>query len=80
MSAAEWTGSAGVGLLLVAFFLNLVGYLRRDSWSYLAMNAVGAGVACWASYLIGFFPFVVLEGTWSVFALVKLVGKLLGRP
>ena len=39
------------------------------------MNAAGAGLACWASYLLGFFPFVVLEGIWSLVAVVALVRR-----
>ena len=37
------------------------------------MNFVGAGLACAAAALIPFLPFVVLEGTWSLVALVALV-------
>ena len=72
-SAADWIGSAGVAVLLVAFFLNLSGRLRRESRLYAGMNAVGAALACGASWLIGFVPFVVLEGTWAAFALVALL-------
>lgn len=73
MTASEWIGSTGVALLLAAFFLNLFGFLNRRSRSYQTMNAVGAGLSCYASYLIGFVPFVVLEGTWSAVALAALL-------
>lgn len=69
----EIVGSIGVFLLLVAFFLNLSGRLRHTTSTYQTMNVIGAGLSCYASYLIGFFPFVVLEGTWSLVALVALV-------
>jgi hypothetical protein len=75
VSASEWIGSAGVALLLTAFFLNLFGFLDRRAHSYQTMNAVGAGLSCYASYLIGFVPFVVLEGTWSVVALVAILRR-----
>ena len=39
-------GSAGVALLLVAFLLNLVKVMRAEGWSYLALNFIGAGLAC----------------------------------
>jgi hypothetical protein len=65
-------GSLGVALLLLAFFLNLTGRLAHGARAYQAMNAVGAGLACYASYRIGFAPFVVLEGTWTLVALVAL--------
>ena len=35
-------------------------------------NLVGAGLACWSSYLIGFLPFVVLEGVWALAAAYAL--------
>ena len=74
----ELVGSVGVFLLLVAFFLNLFGRLRHTARTYQAMNAVGAGLSCYASYLIGFVPFVVLEGTWSLVAIVALLGRTIG--
>lgn len=73
MSPADWLGSVGVGLLLLAFLLNLLGRAGRGSRLYQALNAIGAGLACWAAYLIGFLPFVILEGTWSVVAAVTLL-------
>ena len=73
MGVADWLGTIGVALLLLAFFLNLAGRLSRTSRRYAAMNAVGGALACWASWLIGFLPFVLLEGTWAVFATVALL-------
>jgi len=69
-------GSAGVTLLLVAFFLNLMKALRSDGWLYLIMNLVGASLACYSSYLIRFMPFVVLEGTWAGVAAIALARRL----
>jgi hypothetical protein len=72
MSMAEVVGSIGVAILLIAFFLNLFDLLGANTFSYRAMNAVGAGVSCYASYLIGFAPFVVLEATWCAVALAAM--------
>ena len=69
----EIVGSLGVALLLGAFFANLVGWLDASHRSYQGLNAVGAGLATYASYGIGFMPFVVLEGTWCGVALVSLL-------
>jgi hypothetical protein len=74
---ATIVGSAGVALLLLAFFLNLLRYLRADAPLYLALNLVGAALACLSSYLIDFLPFVLLEGTWSVVAATALARRLL---
>src|SRR5215831_16998786 len=73
---ATLTGSMGVALLLLAFLLNLAKVLRSDEWPYLGLNVVGAGLACYSSYLIQFMPFVVLEGAWTTLALVGIVRKL----
>jgi hypothetical protein len=74
---ATIVGSAGVALLLLAFFLNLLRYLRVEGALYLVLNLVGAALACLSSYLIDFMPFVLLEGTWSVVAAVALGRRLL---
>jgi len=71
-------GSAGVALLLLAFFLNLVRVLSTESYPYTALNFAGASLAGYASYMIGFVPFVVLEGTWAVVAAVALARRMLG--
>ena len=63
-------------MLLVAFFLNLFGRIQHNARSYQLMNALGAGLSCYASYLIGFAPFVVLEGTWSLVAIFALVANV----
>jgi hypothetical protein len=73
MSPSDIVGSLGVALLLAAFFLNLVGVLPQDSRRYAGLNVIGAGLACWASWMIAFLPFVVLEGTWAVVAAAALV-------
>ena len=36
------TGSVGVALLLIAFFMNLFGIVTAESRAYQAMNVVGA--------------------------------------
>ncbi|HEY1603757.1 MAG TPA: hypothetical protein VGG64_29410 [Pirellulales bacterium] len=70
---ADWIGSLGVAILLGAFFLNLIGRVPAGSRRYQVANALGAGLACLASYMIGFFPFVVLEGTWCAVSLASLL-------
>ncbi len=76
----EIIGSVGVAILLGAFFANLRGWMALDSKLYLGMNAVGAAIAAYASWGIGFMPFVVLEATWSAVALVSLIRGLRASP
>ncbi|MGH9766585.1 MAG: CBU_0592 family membrane protein [Blastocatellia bacterium] len=69
-------GSIGVGLLLLAYFLNLIKRLTQDSKLYTTLNIIGAGLACYSSYLISFIPFIILEGVWFVVSLVALINLL----
>ena len=71
-------GFIGVGLLLLAFVLNLAKILKAEGIPYLALNLVGAALACASSWMIDFMPFVILEGTWAAATLVALVRTLSG--
>ena len=79
-SLATLIGFTGVGLLLLAFVLNLAKLLRVESVPYLLLNLVGAGLACLSSWLIDFMPFFVLEGTWVAATLVALFRTAAGGP
>ncbi len=72
-------GSCGVGLLLLAFVLNLTRRLTEDNPAYLFMNVLGAGMAAWYALAGGVIPFVVLEIVWGGAALVRLVQALRRR-
>lgn len=69
-------GSIGVTLLLLAFFLNLFKILMQDTKTYAILNMVGAGLSCYASFLIDYMPFVILEGTWALVAFAGLIRLL----
>ena len=69
---ATLLGSIGVTLLLLAFLLNVLRILRADGVVYAGLNLAGALLAGVSSYLIGFLPFVVLEGVWALVAAVAL--------
>ncbi len=66
-------GSIGVFILLMAFVLNLLNKISKDSISYILMNIIGAGLACYASYLIQYIPFIILEGVWTLISLIALL-------
>lgn len=76
MDKSVLIGSIGVSLLLLAFFLNLFKILQQDSKTYILMNIFGAAMSCYASFLIEYIPFVILEGTWSIVAIVGLAFTL----
>ena len=72
MKLSDLIASAGVIILLIAFLLNLYKKLSAGSKAYSLLNFVGAGICCLASYMINFYPFVILEGIWAFVALVSL--------
>ena len=74
--AATLIGSGGVALLLLAFLLQLLHLVPAEGVVYATLNLVGAGLACYCSYLIDFTPFVVLEGTRAIVAAVALARAL----
>ena len=67
MSLADWIGSVGVGLLLLAYVLDVLDWLADDSPWFYALNLVGASMASTAAYMIVFWPFVLLEGTGRLY-------------
>ena len=73
MTTSDIVGSLGVALLLIAFFLNLFKMISPESRTYGLLNIIGAGLSCYASILIGFMPFVVLEGTWAIVAAIGMI-------
>ena len=76
MNLADIIGSIGVVILLIAFFLNLFGYLEKDSVWYSLLNVVGATLAGIASYLIPYWPFFVLEIIWTIVSIFGLMKAL----
>lgn len=79
-TGATLIGFAGVTLLLLAFLLNLLKFMRSDGYPYTILNFVGAALACYSSYLIRFTPFVILEGAWALVAAGVIIRKAVARP
>lgn len=63
---SEVIGSIGTTLMLTAFLLNILDKLDNNNILYISMNFVGGALACIASWIIDYIPFVILEGTWSI--------------
>jgi len=76
MNITDWIGFAGVLQILLAYFLNVSGKVTVNSLTFILLNLFGAGMACMASILISYFPFVILEGIWTLISLYSLI-KLL---
>ncbi|MBP6183248.1 hypothetical protein [Flavobacterium sp.] len=76
MTTTDIIGFIGVTILLIAYFLNLTDKIGKDSLVYLQMNFIGAGLACLASVLMKYLPFIILEGCWTIvsaFGLLKYI-------
>ena len=73
MNYNDIIGTLGVGLILVAYFLNTEKLIPNNGKLYYVMNIIGAGLACYASLLINYWPFVILEGTWTLVSIYGLM-------
>jgi hypothetical protein len=73
MTQTDWTGFIGVTILLVAYFLNLRDIIKNNGLTYLFLNLVGASIACFASILLKYLPFIILEGCWTLVSAIGLV-------
>jgi hypothetical protein len=73
MQLNDWIGTVGVMLILMAYFLSTFRLISSQHFIFFILNSVGAALACLASFLIHYWPFVVLEGTWTLVSVVGLV-------
>lgn len=76
MNLSDWIASIGVTLLLIGFFLNLRKIIATDSVIYSVLNITGAALCGLSSYMIHFYPFVILEGVWVSVAFSSLLKKM----
>jgi len=80
MTYNDIIGFIGVFITLLAYFLIIFDFIPKEGVLFYVMNIVGAGLACYASVLIVYWPFVVLEGTWTLISLVGLLKLLKAQP
>ena len=66
MNIGDLIGSIGVTMMLTAFLLNIVDKLDNDHPFYIVLNLIGSILACIASCIIMYTPFIILEGTWAL--------------
>jgi hypothetical protein len=76
MTLTDWIGFIGVTLLLIAFFLNLNGVIKKEDLGYILLNMIGAFLACLASVLLQYMPFILLEGCWAAVSAYALTQYL----
>ena len=73
MEIVDWVGSIGVFQILLAFALNVLNKLDKSHLIYILLNLIGGTLACLASILMKYVPFIVLEGVWALVSLVALI-------
>ncbi len=76
MNLTDWIGAIGVFTLLVAYVLNNYQLLQGNGIWYPLLNTIGAGLACYASIRLVYYPFIVLEGVWSLVSAIALLKAL----
>ncbi len=79
MNANDIIGAIGVGIILLAYFLSIFSWIKKEGILFYLMNIIGASIACITSYLINYIPFVILEGSWVIVSIVGLL-KSIKKP
>lgn len=75
MNYIDWIGFLGVFQILLAYFLNVTEKISNKHLAFILLNLIGAFMACLASILLYYLPFIILESVWalvSLFSLLKL--------
>ena len=80
MNISDWLGFIGVFLILLAYFLNEINKITNKDIAFILLNLIGASLACLASILINYVPFIVLEAAWALVSLVSLFNYLKIKP
>lgn len=73
MTKIDWIGFIGVFQILLAYMLNIAGVIKNEDLSFILLNLIGAGMACLASVLMNYLPFIILEGVWVFASLISLI-------
>ena len=73
MSTIDWLGFIGVFQILLAYFLNVIGKVSKSDLSFILLNLIGAAMACLASVLLKYLPFIILEAAWTLISFISLL-------
>lgn len=76
MNIVDWIGFIGVFLILLAYILNISNRINKDNVSFILLNLIGASLACFASILLNYIPFIILEAVWALASLMALIKYL----
>jgi hypothetical protein len=73
MNNIDWIGFIGVFQILLAYVLNVLGKLKSKDLTFILLNLIGGSMACLASILMDYLPFIILEGVWTIVSLIALI-------
>ena len=73
MTEVDWIGFAGVFQILLAYVLNVIGKVGKNDLAFILLNLIGASMACYASVLMSYMPFILLEGIWAGVSMISLI-------
>ena len=73
MNAVDWIGFIGVFQILLAYMLNVMGKVSHKDLLFILLNLIGAGMACLSSILLNYWPFIILEGVWTIISFISLL-------
>jgi hypothetical protein len=76
VDAATIAGFIGVGLIVVAYFANVQGWLASDNWRFPCANLIGSLLILVSLYFAWNFPSVVIEVIWALVSLYGLARAL----
>jgi hypothetical protein len=73
MTVSDIVSTIGVSLILIAYFCSTFRWMSAHGRPFFLLNAVGSTLTCLGSFLIAYWPFVALEGTWTIVSLIGLI-------
>ena len=73
MTTVDWIGFLGVFQILLAYCLNVIGKVSHKDLPFILLNLIGAAMACLASILLNYWPFIILEAVWALVSLYSLL-------
>ena len=73
MNSIDWIGFIGVFQILLAYILQSAGKITSNELPFILLNLAGASMACLASVLMEYLPFIILEGVWALVSLISLI-------
>ncbi len=79
MNADQVIQMVGAVLILAGFILSQMNLLDANSYRYLLLNLIGAGILAVLAFQGQRWGFVLLEGVWTLVALAGLVMRLAGK-